>query len=251
MIVYLAGEAYASRAFPEVGYDFNRLDSFHYLTSNKFLLQSVSRYPKFILDSGAFSFMVGTAGKGEVDWDAYINQYAQYIKTNNIRLYFELDIDSLVGYGEVRRLREVLEKTVGWKCIPVWHRSRGLDDYKQMCKDYDYAAIGGLVTKEIKKAEYGIFTLLLDIARKSDCKMHGLGFTDLAKLRNYKFHSVDSSSWTFGNRGGYVCLFKPRTGTFAQIDPAKMGLRIGNQYAVALHNLKEWVKFTKYAERHL
>ena len=61
----------------------------------------------FLLDSGAFSFMEGAAA---VDWDEYVERYASFIKRNRVEKFFELDIDSVVGYEEVLRLRAKLEE---------------------------------------------------------------------------------------------------------------------------------------------
>lgn len=103
----------------------------------------------FILDSGAFTFMQGKGGP--LDWDEYIKRYADFIKRNKIKKYFELDIDSVVGYEKVKQYRARLESLVGYRSIPVWHKNRGIKEFQKMCDEYDYAAIGGIVSGEIKK----------------------------------------------------------------------------------------------------
>lgn len=157
----------------------------------------------FILDSGAFTFMQN-AKKTNVDWDEYVERYARFVKKHKIQKYFELDIDSIVGLEEVERLRAKLEELVGWQCIPVWHRSRGIDYFKEQCDKYSYVAVGGIAIKEIKPKEYPIFKALIKEAHKRGTKVHGLGFTQLKKLKIYKFDSVDSSSWVSGNRFGAI-----------------------------------------------
>jgi len=221
------------------------LESFYYLRSKEKWVKEVKPFIKdFMLDSGAFTYLNGCGEK--VDWDQYIEEYAKFIKELNIDLFLELDIDSIVGLKEVERLRKKLEKLTNKKSIPVFHRARGLDYWKKMVKEYDYVAIGGIVTKEIKGSEYDVFFHLLKIAKEQKCKVHGLGFTRIEGLKKYKFYSVDSTAWLYGNRGGFLYLFK--NNTLTKIHPK--GKRLKGRIA-ATHNFCEWLKFSKYAELNL
>jgi hypothetical protein len=242
MIIYLAGEnaeAWKKRNY----YNFNRLASFYYMKDER---EIINKFNNFILDSGAYTFMTSMKNK-EVNWDEYVISYANFIKQYNIKNYFELDIDSLVGIKEVERLRKLLEKVSGVKCIPVWHKSRGLEYWKNMCKEYKYVAIGGLVTLEIKRTEYDVFYSLLKIARESNAKVHGLGFTNLKGLEKYKFYSVDSTSWLSGNRFGAVYWFDGKT---MKKQNKGIGQRVKTNMT-AINNFNEWVKFSNYAEKFL
>ena len=221
------------------------LESYYYIkNNNKWIIKMRPYFKDFLLDSGAFTYMSGKGDK--VDWNKYIEQYADFIKTHDVDYYFELDIDSIVGYDKVKQLRGKLETLTNKPCIPVWHKSRGLDEFKKMAKDYDYIAIGGIVTQEIKRTEYDIFKPLLKIAKENNCKVHGLGFTNLKGLHKYKFYSVDSTAWLYGNRGGYLYKFNGKT--IDKIQPKNMRLK-GRE--AALHNFQEWLKFSKYAEQNL
>lgn len=245
MKIFLAGSGWekicwANRNF----FDFNRLESFVYLS--EFEKGILSNYDNFLLDSGAFTYLNKNKNK-KVDWGNYVKTYGEFIKTKNIKSFFELDIDPIVGLKEVERLRDVLENTAERKCIPVWHKSRGLEYWKKMVKEYDYVAIGGIVTQEIKRTQYDIFLPLLKIAKENNCKVHGLGFTNLKGMEKYKFYSVDSTSWLSGNKFGSVYLFNGKT---MQKQNKVIGQRIKTQ-EVAIHNFKEWVKFSKYAEQNL
>ncbi len=219
------------------------LESFYYIKD--WMIPYIKNHWHFLLDSGAFTFMSNTSKK--LDWDSYTEKYAKFINNNDIKLFFELDIDSIVGIKEVERLRTKLEKLTNKQCIPVWHKSRGKEYWLQMIKDYDYVAIGGIVTKEIRPKHYPFFTWLLSEAKKENCKVHGLGFTNLKKLQKYKFYSVDSTSWIYGNRGGFLYHFNGRT--MEQIQSSKTQ-RIKSK-SVAIHNFKEWIKFQKYALKNL
>lgn len=103
------------------------LESFYYI--QEWQLPLIKNAKMFLLDSGAFTFMNSQKDK-EINWDVYIERYAKFINDNNIEYFFELDIDVVVGLKEVERLRNKLEKLTNKKCIPVWHKSRGLDYWK-------------------------------------------------------------------------------------------------------------------------
>tara|TARA_R110000824_G_scaffold182590_3_gene363561 strand:- start:1332 stop:2201 length:870 start_codon:yes stop_codon:yes gene_type:complete len=250
MNVYLAG---GNSGYKWAG-DYNELiqthkplilESYFYLKGqDEWILNLRPFFKDFLLDSGAFTYLNGL--KESPDWDRYIENYAAFINKHKIDLFIELDIDSVVGIKEVERLRDKLETLTNKKSIPVWHKSRGLDYWKKMVKEYDYVSIGGIVTKEIKQNEYDIFTLLLKIARENNCKVHGLGFTNFKGLQKYKFYSVDSTAWVYGNRGGFLYLFK--NNTLTKIEPK--GKRLLGRKA-ALHNFTEWLKFSKFAENNL
>lgn len=200
----------------------------------------------FLLDSGAFTFM--NSKNKKCNFEEYIVRYIDFIKFYDIKYFFELDVDSVVGYEKVKEYRERLEKETGKKCIPVWHKSRGKDEFLKMCDKYDYVAIGGIVTKEITKEQYPFFTWFINEAHKRNCKIHGLGFTSLSEIEKYHFDSVDSTSWTSGNRFGIVYNFDGKKLIQTKRPNNK---RIGDHYGLSLHNFNEWLKFQKYADKNL
>lgn len=220
------------------------LESFYYVDEDTERL--LPYFGDFLLDSGAFTFMQGT--KGHTNWEEYVDRYAAFIKRNNVKKYFELDIDSVVGYEEVKRLRKLLEAKAERPCIPVWHKSRGMEEYRRMCDEYPYVAIGGIVSKEIKPEQYGAFPSMIKEAHKRGAKIHGLGFTNLSWLPRCHFDSVDSTAWTTGNRFGFLYKFDGRT---MKKIPAPKNSRIGKPREAALINYTEWIKFQKYAEVNL
>lgn len=208
--------------------------------------QVIPRSKLFLLDSGAFTFF----GQGKkVDWNEYISNYSEFIKRNNVKHFFELDIDPLVGYQRVLEMRQTLERLTDQPSIPVWHRSRGKDEFVKMCKEYDYVAIGGIVTREITPDQWKIFPTLIDIAHKHGARIHGLGFTSLKDLPKYHFDSVDSTSWTSGNRFGNIHTFDGRGNIIVTKRPE--GMRIADPRRTARHNFTEWKKFSDWAEVHL
>lgn len=222
------------------------LESFYYIKD--WQIDIISNCKDFLLDSGAFTFMSGN-GKN-VNLDDYLERYAKFINKYNIHNFFELDVDSITGYKKVIEYRKKLEKLTGKRCIPVWHKSRGIDEYYRMCDEYNYAAIGGIVTGEITKKQYSAFSVLLREAHKRKCKIHGLGFTNVTLLPIYHFDSVDSTRWNCARYGRLEYFDK---NTMRTIDRRKEGKRIvgQNEADIIGITLTEWIKYQKYALTHL
>ena len=257
MRLFLAG--YEANPYIELFEDksFFVLGSFYYLRkSKKDYLNSYIDYIKnisndFILDSGAFSMLNANKSLENFikDLDKYVNDYIEFINKNDIKHYIELDIDSLIGYEEVKKIRAKLEKETNKKCIPVWHLSRGLDEFIKHTQEYDYIAIGGIVTKEIKKKDYNkLFPALLKIAKKNNCKVHGLGFTSV-ECEKYDFYSVDSTSWSSCARYARIYSFNTKTKEMKSklISKTHRVDQKGDKYTKFLKiSLKEWIKYQTY-----
>lgn len=147
---------------------------------------------EILIDSGAHSFQKGK----KVDWVEYTKKYAEFIKefdSPKVVGYFEMDVDNVIGYERVLQLRKILE-AVSDKIIPVWHKNRGVEDFKQMCKDYagKVVAITGFRNEDIQDHQYVMF---LKYAKKYGCKVHCLGMTRKKVLDQVPFDYTDSSSW--------------------------------------------------------
>lgn len=226
------------------------LESFAYM--NNYGITLLPHYGDFLLDSGAFTFRQSV--KKEVDWNEYVNRYAKFIVDYDVKKYFELDIDSIVGYDEVKNIRKKLEQLTGRPSIPVWHINRGLKDFEETTKEYPYVSLGGIAgstkgSKTGKKYE-SAFPTLIRIAHKNGAKIHGLGYTSKTKLKHYHFDSVDSTAWTMGGRIGCIYHFDNQ-GKMRQIDHPS-GYRINKEKMLDLqiHNLTQWINFQKWAEKN-
>lgn len=222
------------------------LESFYYCDADTERL--LPYFGDFLLDSGAFTLRQNI--KGDIDWEDYIDRYADFINNNNVQKFFELDIDNLVGLPEVKRLRKQLEHKTQKQCITVWHPSRGWDDFIEQSKERPYVSLGGIVgaSKTEKLAYQKTFPKFIYEAHKNGAKIHGLGYTSLEGLKRNHFDSVDSTAWTAGNRFGYVFKFNGKTITKVQVPQGK---RIGDSRKLAIINYVEWIKFQKYALNHL
>ena len=218
------------------------LESYYYCKKNRWIPNLIKQINKecFMLDSGAFTFM--SDAKITVNWEKYVDEYAEFINKYNITQFIEMDIDVVVGIDKVEQLRKRLEKLTGKQCIPVWHKSRGKQYFIDMCKKYKYVAIGGIVTKEITKKDFKYFPWFIETAHKHKAKIHALGFTSLKDLEKYNFDSVDSTAWLYGNRGGFLYQFDGVS--MIKINKPE-GTRLKSSKC-AMYNFNEWVKFQKY-----
>lgn len=218
------------------------LESFYYF--KEFQEPLIKGADLFLLDSGAFTFM--NSAKGKVNWNDYIDKYISFINKYDVQYYFELDIDVIVGYEEVKRIRAKIERETGKQSIPVWHKSRGVEEYKRLVNDYDYIAVGGFAIKHIKKTEYPIIKKMVQYAYDRGVKVHGLGFTP-KDVTQYKFYSVDSTSWKSSRRFGSMYKFDGKQ--IKMITPKNHGTRRDKQQEIEIITLKEWVKYQKYLNR--
>jgi len=214
------------------------LTSYFYIRKNPDLFKKFKKVANEILvDSGAHSFQFGK----KVEWDKYTTEYSNWIKENDcdqILGYFEMDVDNIIGYEKVIELRQYLEKSNN-KIIPVWHKNRGINEYKKMCKEYTgkIISIGGFRGTDIKDKQYLMF---LKVAKEHDCKVHCLGMTRIKVLNKVPFYSVDSSTW---KQSGNYGLYKKFTGEKFIIYNNKSKYKTTELDEL---NFKEFVKFQKY-----
>lgn len=218
------------------------LESFYYIRDYQIPL--IKSAELFLLDSGAFTFMSNS--KKAVDWDEYLQRYIDFINKYDVKYFFELDIDAVVGYERVKELRRKLEAGTGKKCIPVWHKSRGIEEYKKHCEEYDYIAIGGLASINIGTSEYPFLKKLAAYARAKKVKLHCLGFT-VAEIEKFGFYSADSTTWNMISRFGKIYKF---TGDRITVVTPK-GKKIDKSKYIEgeVYNIKEWIKYQNYLRR--
>ena len=247
MIVYLAAFKSLENIYPTKTDDIYLLSSFWEHKSGKF--GEYVYQDRHILDSGAFSAINDKTGRyNNFDWDAYVKKYIAFIKQTNQKLFFELDIDCVVGLQKVEYYRKQIEDAVGRPPIPVWHSNRGADYFVECCEKYPYVALGTTTAnndgKKIRNNPE-VLTWFINQAHKNGAKIHGLGFTSIPWLSRLKFDSVDSTTWQLV-RYGEMCIYQ--NGTIKYINRKEF---LKDVYATHLHNFNEWVKFQKYAEANL
>jgi len=189
---------------------------------------------EIMIDSGAHSFQKGKV----VKWEEYTRQYAEWITTfdrPHVVGYFEMDVDNVIGYQKVLELRKILD-AVSDKIIPVWHKNRGIEEYKKMCRDYSgkIVAITGFKNEDIQDHQYMMF---LKYAKEHNCQLHCLGMTRKKVLDKVPFDYTDSSSWVqqtvFGRvegRGQVSRKFSKERRDIVFIENYVQGLAMQNKY---------------------
>lgn len=229
------------------------LESFYYVKD--WQTELIHNCKDFLLDSGAFTFC-GTGKFNSEQFEEYIEKYANYIKKNDIKHFFELDIDSIVGYEKVLEYRKKLETLTNRQCIPVWHMARGKEEFIRHCDEYPYVALGGYVAA-IKQGDprqrlyIKCYPWFINEAHKRGTQIHGLGFTNTTLLPQIHFDSVDSTRWNCA-RFGRIEYFDGKT--IRPIDRRKDGKRLKGRSSnidIIQITLTEWIKYQKYAETHL
>lgn len=244
MKIYLAGDVYGEKVFSVNDFKFNRLDSFMYIKNDQRRKDWIKKYDDYLLDSGAFTFIMSKK-KVSIDIDYYTDEYIDFIKQYNIEKFFEMDVDSVYGYEKVKQLRSKIEAKTNRQSIPVFHCNRGFADWVSMCKDYKYISIG-IAGKDVAWGDSNTFLKFVMSAKEHNTKVHGLGITGMKSLKQVPFYSVDSSSWTAGNR--YKTIFQFDGREVKAINTDLTNKRIHNHLKLATHNFLEWVKFSKANE---
>jgi len=176
-------------------YDYLLFSYFYLRKSKEFAKKLTDKAKEVLIDSGAHSFQKGK----KVEWESYTKEYAQWIYENDeekILGYFEMDIDPAgYDYEMVKKLRKILTNKSD-KIIQVWHKGRGIEDFKEMCKNPIHkdriVAITGFRNEDIKDEDYIKF---LKYAWENNCTLHCLGMTRKGILDKVPFDLVDSSSW--------------------------------------------------------
>lgn len=247
MNIHLAGIETMYAYFPEIDYEpIYSLSTFYHLR-NKSIIPDYCYHDNFLLDSGAFTFFGGK----KVDWNQYVVEYIDFINKCDSKLFFELDIDSIVGIERVEEIRKKIMLETGKKPIPVWHPSRGIDYYKRMIDEFDYISLslsGKYTSAWVTKPEADdVIHKLIELANQNDCKVHGLGFTKLKKMDKFKFYSVDSTSWIMGMKFGNIQYFNGKTMVkLKRPDNTKMI----NPSERLSFGFNEWIKFQQYAKQN-
>ena len=250
MIVYLAGFKTIEKTWNNSTKDIYLLSSFWEHKNGTF--GEYVTQDKHILDSGAFSAINDKTGKYKnFDWDEYVKKYIAFIKHTKQKLFFELDIDCVIGLNKVEYYRKQIEDAIGIPPIVCWHSNRGADNWIKNCEDYPYVALGTTKANNDGKkirANPEILNWFINHAHRNNAKIHGLGFTSVPWLKKLKFDSVDSTTWINGGKFAELTIFN--NGEFINRRPL-INQRGINPNGRLINNFEQWVKFQKYAKINL
>lgn len=253
MIVYLAGFKTIEKTWNKPTKDIHLLSSFWEHKNGNY--GEYATQENHILDSGAFSAINDKTGKYKnFDWNTYVKKYIAFIKKTNQKLFFELDIDCVVGLQKVEYYRKQIEDAIGIPPIVCWHANRGSDYWIKSCEDYPYVALGTTTASNAGKkirANPEILHWFINHAHKNKAKIHGLGFTSTPMLKKLKFDSVDSTTWNVGGKFGKICKFSNNWTECRQNRPEHLKNHRAKTIELNIYNFEQWVKFQKYAEHNL
>lgn len=220
------------------------LISFAYIGS--ITKKEIATFDDFMMDSGAFTFMATQQDATEKELEGFFEKYIHYLKENKVKHFAEMDIDPLIGYDKVKQWRKRLEREIGRQCIPIWHHSRGKEDFERMCQEYDYAGIGGIVTREPVAKKKKLFPELNKRAKQLGCRLHGMGYTPAIGLKESRFYSVDSASFASAERFGFIYEFDRGRLVSRKRQPNE---RFKDRKALRGHSILQWIEYQKEADR--
>lgn len=220
------------------------LVSYYYISQSEVNYQNFKKALKvcdyLLVDSGAHSFQSGK----RVNWEEYTKKYAKFIRENDcdkILGWFEMDVDMVIGYEKVLSLRSILNQSTK-KIIPVWHKNRGIDDFKKMCHETsgDIVAIGGFLNGDIADNQFKLF---VKYAHQCGKKIHCLGMTRIKVLDKVPFDYTDSSSWKMSATFGTLKAWNSREHKLKNVPNTKGKFTTRQLF---YKNLVEYLKMVRY-----
>lgn len=205
--VCLAGaeDVKALDMFSEIGIP-NVLVSYYYLRKKGIdsIKEKLKGFELVLCDSGAFTFLSGNNTLSYEGMDAYVSAYADFIAKYKeyFSIFVEMDLYAMDRYYKgVDEWRERLITAAGGreKVMPIFHSKLAKipQNWEQMCKDFPYVGMG---SKYAQNAT--VLTPLFSVSKKYGTKVHGMGITKLDIIRHTAYYSVDSTSWSMGQRYG-------------------------------------------------
>jgi hypothetical protein len=192
----------------------------------------------FILDSGAFSLFNGGGKMDYTNLKKYIDKYCDFINRYDIKQFIEMDIDSIIGYEEVKKINKYIESRTGKKPLYVHHQfTREFEELEKACKENEYIFYGGIAG--IMRVDEDVINSFVDYAYGFGTKVHILGYTPLSLENCKNLYSCDSSSWTMGGRNGNIYQF-----TNNKLETIKLdNKRRVSFYELNNHNMNQWIKY--------
>lgn len=149
---------------------------------------------EIFLDSGAYSAYT----KGV---NIKIEDYIRFIRTHGVKFYANLD--NIKSWKKTEENQQRME-AAGLEPIPVWHIFESFDVLKQMCKDYEYVALGFGPSKSAKERARTSASIFENFP---DTNFHMFAITQPKLMMEHPFYSVDSTTWL--NSGKYGALITP------------------------------------------
>ena len=173
------------------------------------------------VDSGAFTFIFAknspiTRMKSLQErydfFEKYSKGYIEFLKQwwKYIDYFAEIDVDVVIGYPNVMKLRDLFLPSLKEKFCPVHHQeTRPFSAWERDVADFDFLAIG---SSSIRTDSILYFKDLIKYSHKYKKKVHGFALVNHKILTALPFYSADSSSWIqAANSFGNLTIFDQET----------------------------------------
>lgn len=159
-------------------------------------------------DSGAFSAASQGAHVSVADYEAWLREWR-----NELTVYSNLDV---IGDPVATMRNQRTLESFGHKPLPVFHVGAPFAVLEELCEEYPYIALGGMVPYSTSKLGHWLVKCFR-IAAKHDARFHGFGQTRHEYLRDFPWYSIDSSSWGAGHRFGQLNLWDASACKFVDV----------------------------------
>lgn len=230
-------------------YSYFYLDKDNKDNKDNFFMKAKETQRFIFLDSGGYSAKT----KGV---EINIDEYADFIKKhkNNLTTYANLDV---IGDAEATMKNQRYLESKGLNPLPVFHYREPFEVLKNLCEEYKYIAIGGLVPLARQKDKLKNFLDKCFSITKTNVKVHGFGMTGVEILKRYPFYSCDSTSWLGGSMRAEIYKFNQAQGKMITIktnDKNTASYKSINftdnkdkrWLSRVINNAQEWIKFEQY-----
>jgi hypothetical protein len=165
-------------------------------------------------DSGAFS--AHTQGS-----PVNINDYAQWLNTWRHLITVYVNLDVIRDPAATAANQRILERK-GLAPVPVFHTGVPWRVFDDLCANYPYVALGGMVGTSTNQAVRWAGTCFKR-AEGTGTVFHGFGQTRREVIESLPWYSVDSTTWGDGQRYGQVAVWDNNRLLYVAVgDPASV-----------------------------
>lgn len=181
------------------------LVSFHYHRGTDLaeLVDNFGGDVDLFADSGAYSAATTGATIRLADYAAWLRDWAPLWTVRA-----GLDV---IGDHEATARNTGALRAAGADVMPVFHVGEPWSVLEDLCAANRYVALGGMALHAVgaskQKPLMRWLVRCFRIAAEHGTRFHGFGMTSAQLVKNLPFYSVDSSSYTFGQRWGLAHLW--------------------------------------------
>lgn len=191
------------------------LESYHYVSGQRYVDDMRRDGAKVFLDSGAFSMWTKNV-------KIPVYEYCEYVEKNRDIIRVEdgdLMASVLDGIGDpLETYRNQLEmEWRGVRPLPCFHFGEDERYLEYYLSRYRYITIGGMVGKTTEQLTVWLDRIwnryMLEGSGNPKAKFHGFGITSVSIMERYPWYSCDSSSWI--QAAAFGSIYHPTHGPIA------------------------------------